>query len=47
MDEIYTEEDIYSKEVAQVMRQAGLIQIEEEISFEEYIRESHLEVTHL
>ena len=46
-DTIYTENDLYSKEVAHVMSQAGLIPIEEEISFEQYIRETQPEGTYL
>ncbi len=37
-DALYTEKEMYSKDVAHIMSQAGLIPEEEEISFEEYIR---------
>lgn len=43
-DAIYTEQDLYSKEVAAMMSQAGLIPEEEEISFEEYMRSTGQEV---
>lgn len=46
MDAIYTEEDMYSKDVVKIMSQAGLIPLEEEISFEEYIRETQREVSY-
>lgn len=44
MNAIYSEQDMYSKELIQVMSQAGLIPVEEEVSLEEYLRATNAEV---